>query len=80
MEAQHHLIRQGMRKRLGAFPIGPVFGDDYLPMDPVEAMRSGRVHAVPLIVGTNAEEVGCSPAFWGCCRPTNRWLKSYCRA
>lgn len=56
VEAQHHLIRQGMRKRLGAFPIGPVFGDDYLPMDPVEAMRSGRVHAVPLIVGTNAEE------------------------
>ncbi len=43
VEAQHHLIRQGMRKRLGAFPIGPVFGDDYLPMDPVEAMRSGRV-------------------------------------
>lgn len=35
VEAQHHLIRQGMRKRLGAFPIGPVFGDDYLPMDPV---------------------------------------------
>lgn len=50
VEAQHHLIRQGMRKRLGAFPIGPVFGDDYLPMDPVEAMRSGRVHAVPLAV------------------------------
>lgn len=25
VEAQHHLIRQGMRKRLGAFPIGPVF-------------------------------------------------------
>jgi para-nitrobenzyl esterase len=30
--------------------------DDYVPVDPVEAMRSGRAHRVPLIVGTNAEE------------------------
>lgn len=57
-----------------------MFGDDYLPMDPVEAMRSGRVHAVPLIVGTNAEEGRLFTRFLGCCRPTNRWLKSYCRA
>lgn len=70
VEAQHHLIRQGMRKRLGAFPIGPVFGDDYLPMDPVEAMRSGRVHAVPLIVGTNAEEGRLFTRFLGML-PTN---------
>jgi para-nitrobenzyl esterase len=41
---------------LGAFPIGPVFGDDYLPLDPVDAMRRGKSHPVPLIVGTNAEE------------------------
>jgi len=54
--AQHRLIDQGMENRLGAFPIGPVFGDDCLPVDPVEAMRSGRTHRVPLIVGTNAEE------------------------
>ena len=25
-------------------------------MDPVEAMRQGKAHRVPLIVGTNAEE------------------------
>ena len=56
VEAQHRLIDQGMHNRLGAFPIGPVFGDDVLPLDPVEAMRSGRAHRVPLIVGTNAEE------------------------
>ncbi|OBA78317.1 carboxylesterase [Mycobacterium sp. 1164966.3] len=56
VEAQHRLIDQGMQKRLGAFPIGPVYGDDMLPMDPVEAMRSGRAHPLPLIVGTNAEE------------------------
>ncbi len=56
VKTQHRLIDQGMENRLGAFPIGPVFGDDCLPVDPVEAMRSGRAHRVPLIVGTNAEE------------------------
>lgn len=56
VQTQHRLIEQGMQKRLGAFPIGPTFGDDCLPVDPVEAMRSGQSHQVPLIVGTNAEE------------------------
>jgi para-nitrobenzyl esterase len=56
VETQHRLIDEGMQDRLGAFPIGPVFGDDILPMDPVEAMRRGEAHRVPLIVGTNAEE------------------------
>ena len=26
---------------LGAFAIGPTFGTDYLPLEPVEAMRTG---------------------------------------
>ncbi|MGA9674962.1 MAG: carboxylesterase/lipase family protein [Mycobacterium sp.] len=56
MKAQQRLIEQGMEQRLGAFPIGPVIGDDVLPTDPVEAMHSGRAHRVPLIVGTNADE------------------------
>ena len=56
VEAQHRLIDQGMQNRLGAFPIGPSVGDDILPLDPIEAMRRGRVHRAPLIVGTNAEE------------------------
>ncbi len=56
VEAQHRLIDHGMENRLGAFPIGPVIGDDCLPEDPVEAMQHGRAHRVPLIVGTNAEE------------------------
>jgi para-nitrobenzyl esterase len=56
VDAQHRLIDQGMQDRLGAFPIGPVIGDDSLPMDPVEAMQCGRAHRVPLIVGTNADE------------------------
>lgn len=54
--AQHRLVAEGVRDMLGAFPIGPVFGDDFLPSDPVEAMRRGVAHRVPLIVGTNADE------------------------
>jgi para-nitrobenzyl esterase len=54
--AQDRLIEEGMQNRLGAFPIGPVFGDDCLPLDPVEAMRRGVAHRLPLIVGTNADE------------------------
>jgi para-nitrobenzyl esterase len=40
----------------GAFPVGPSFGNDVLPLEPVEAMRTGQAHPVPLIVGTNADE------------------------
>jgi para-nitrobenzyl esterase len=54
--AQNRLIDQGMEQRLGAFPIGPACGDDCLPLDPMEAMRRGTAHRVPLIVGTNADE------------------------
>ena len=56
LAAQDRLIRQGARDMLGAFPIGPVFGDDVLPLDPLEAMRRGAALRVPLIVGSNAEE------------------------
>ncbi|MEZ0366350.1 carboxylesterase/lipase family protein [Mycobacterium sp. pUA109] len=54
--AQDRLVDQGVQNMLGAFPIGPVAGDEVLPVDPVEAMRRGSAHRVPLIVGTNAEE------------------------
>ena len=70
IEAQQRLIDQGLQKRLGAFPIGPVTGDDCLPMDPVEAMRCGTAHRVPLIVGTNAEEGRLFTRFLGML-PTN---------
>jgi para-nitrobenzyl esterase len=70
VETQHLLIDEGMENRLGAFPIGPVVGDDVLPVDPVEAMRSGRAHRVPLIVGTNAEEGRLFTRFLGML-PTN---------
>jgi para-nitrobenzyl esterase len=50
------LIANGSRDMLGAFPAGPSYGDDYLPLDPVEAMSRGAAHPVPLIIGNNAEE------------------------
>ncbi|OBF34869.1 carboxylesterase [Mycobacterium sp. ACS1612] len=50
------LVRQGQREMLGAFAAGPTRNTEYLPLDPVEAMRVGAAHRVPLIVGTNAEE------------------------
>ncbi|HTM85078.1 MAG TPA: carboxylesterase/lipase family protein [Mycobacterium sp.] len=54
--AQDELIDQGVQDTLGAFPIGPVYGDDVLPLHPIDAMRRGAAHPVPLIVGSNAEE------------------------
>ncbi|CAN3127984.1 carboxylesterase/lipase family protein [Mycobacterium sp. smrl_JER01] len=54
--AQGHLIDEAMRSMMGSVPLGPVFGDDVLPMEPIEAMRRGRSHRIPLIVGTNADE------------------------
>ena len=50
------VVVQGQREMLGAFAAGPTRGTEYLPLDPVEAMREGKAHRVPLIVGTNAEE------------------------
>ena len=54
--ALDELIARGMVDMPGAFPAGPAFGTDYLPEDPVVAMRDGSAHPVPLIVGTNADE------------------------
>jgi para-nitrobenzyl esterase len=56
VDALDTLIARGMKDMPGAFPAGPAYGTDYLPEDPVQAMRSGTAHRVPLIVGTNAEE------------------------
>ncbi|MGE0220972.1 carboxylesterase/lipase family protein, partial [Mycolicibacterium sp.] len=54
--ALERLIVQGQREMLGAFAIGPTWGTEYLPVDPIQAMRTGAAHRVPLIVGTNADE------------------------
>lgn len=50
------LIKTTTKEMLGAFPLGPTYGTDLLPVEPLEAMRSGQAHRVPLIVGSNAEE------------------------
>lgn len=50
------LIQRGQTDMPGAFPVGPTFGTEYLPVDPVEAMADGTAHRVPLIVGNNADE------------------------
>ncbi len=56
VNALEQLILEGQRDMLGAFAIGSTYGTEYLPLDPVEAMRRGSAHRVPLIVGTNADE------------------------
>lgn len=55
-DALDRLVVEGQRDMLGAFAIGPTFHTEYLPDDPVAAMGAGKAHAVPLIVGTNADE------------------------
>jgi para-nitrobenzyl esterase len=65
VNAVDKLIKNSQTDMLGAFPVGPTSGTDYLPLDPFEAMRSGDAHQVPLIVGTNAHEG----------RLFTRWLK-----
>lgn len=70
LAAQDALIADGVRDMLGAFPIGPAVGDDILPEDPIEAMRRGTAHRVPLIVGSNADEGRLFTRFLGML-PTN---------
>lgn len=54
--ALDRLIARSGRDLPGAFPAGPAFGSEFLPSDPVEAMRDGKAYRVPLIVGNNDEE------------------------
>ena len=56
VDALDHLLMHAMKEMRGAFPVGPTFHTEYLPTDPLVAMRDGTAHRVPLIVGTNAEE------------------------
>jgi para-nitrobenzyl esterase len=56
VHATNSVMRHSLDNMLGASAVGPTHGDDYLPLDPFDAMRKGVAHKVPLIVGTNAEE------------------------
>ena len=51
-----HLIMQESRNAPGVYPVGPTYGTDYLPLDPMDSLRLGKAHRVPLVVGNNAEE------------------------
>jgi para-nitrobenzyl esterase len=55
ISALDELLRS-QTKVLGAFALGPTSGTDYLPTEPIGAMRTGTAHRVPLIIGSNAHE------------------------
>ena len=50
------LLARSLEDMSGAFALGPTHGNEFLPEDPVVAMRNGTAHRVPVIVGTNADE------------------------
>lgn len=50
------LILQESHNITDAFPVGPTYGTDYLPLHPAESMRRDTAHPVPLVIGNNAEE------------------------
>ncbi|MCX2714719.1 carboxylesterase/lipase family protein [Mycolicibacterium sp. J2] len=56
LTALETLIARSGKELPGAFPVGPTSGTELLPEDPVRAMRAGRAHPIPLIVGSNADE------------------------
>ncbi|MBB5234839.1 carboxylesterase/lipase family protein [Deinococcus budaensis] len=44
------------RRAPGAVALPPVYGDAVVPRAPAEAFRSGEVHRVPLLIGSNLDE------------------------
>jgi para-nitrobenzyl esterase len=65
VKALNQLLARLVEEPAGSFAIGPTVDGDYLPLDPFRAMARGQAHAVPVIVGNNAEES----------RLFTRWLK-----
>lgn len=55
----------------------PVYGDDVLPLPPLEALRQGVGAEVELLIGTNAEEMNLYFVPTGVKRKINRWLAWY---
>jgi para-nitrobenzyl esterase len=56
VNATDKLVQMISPDAYGVFALGATFGDDLMPVDPRDAMRTGQANPVPLIVGTNAEE------------------------
>ncbi|MGB8388011.1 carboxylesterase/lipase family protein [Mycobacterium sp.] len=52
----HQLITTRMTEGLGGPGVGATVDGDFLPLDPVEAMRRGDAHPVPMIIGNCADE------------------------
>ena len=57
------LMLATIEKTPDSFGIGATSGTDYLPVDPIVAMTTGRAHRVPLIVGSNAKEASIFARF-----------------
>ncbi|EOM75754.1 carboxylesterase/lipase family protein [Rhodococcus rhodnii] len=62
-KAGARLTRAVVTDTPGLAPFGPVVDGDYLPEAPLDAVRSGRAHRVPLVIGTNANEGTLFPRF-----------------
>ena len=56
VHAMDKVMNKSTMVMMGAAPVGPTCGEEYLPLDPLEAMRAGVAQKIPLIVGTNADE------------------------
>ena len=56
VKAFDRLLTTSASDLAGGYPVGCTFGTDYLPLEPIQAMREGKAYRVPLIVGTNADE------------------------
>ena len=54
--APEEMLKASTRDNVGQAPFGPAVDGDYLPRDPVEAMRLGEANPVPVIVGNTAVE------------------------
>ncbi|MCB0926890.1 MAG: carboxylesterase/lipase family protein [Mycolicibacterium insubricum] len=76
VRAVDRLIGQTTKEMAGAFPLGPTYGTEVMPVDPVEAMRSGTALRVPLIVGSNAEEARLFTRFLKLLPVTERRIES----
>ncbi|APE35153.1 carboxylesterase [Nocardia mangyaensis] len=50
-------LGRALREEPGSFPYAPVVDGDFLPEAPLDAIAAGRAHPVPLIIGTNRDEV-----------------------
>jgi para-nitrobenzyl esterase len=57
------LMLETIEKAPDSFGIGATSGADYLPVEPTEAMTTGRAHRVPLIIGSNAKEASLFARF-----------------